>query len=243
MKVGVAQIQPYKGDIQKNINMHKNWIEIASSEHADIIVFPELSLTAYEPKLAEKLAFDKDDKRLNDFQSISDRNHISIGLGLPIRTADGICISMMIFQPYQTRKIYSKQSLHPDELPYFTAGTEQFIITVKNKKIAFGICYESLQKAHAEKASTLGAEIYLASVAKSQSSINKGYRHYPKIAKYFAMPVLMANSVGFCDDFQSAGQSAVWNAKGILKDQLKSDRTGILIFDTKIEAIIKKENK
>jgi hypothetical protein len=53
-----------------------------------------------------------------------------------------------------------------------------------------------LQPNHSEKAFQLGADIYIASVAKSQSGVDKAMRHYPEVAKKYAMPVLMANSVG-----------------------------------------------
>lgn len=51
------------------------------------------------------------------------------------------------------------------------------------------------------------------------------------------MPVLMANSVGFSDDFEGAGQSAVWCKKGNLIKQLDNKLEGLLIFDTETEAV------
>lgn len=243
MKIAIAQINPMKGNIQKNIDIHKIWIEIAISEDVDFITFSELSLTSYEPKLAKELAMGISDIRLDVFQQISNQNDITIGLGTPLQSESGIHISMVIFQPNLLRKIYSKQRLHDDELPYFTCGKEQLILSIEDKKIAPAICYESLQKEHTEYAKKLGANIYLASVAKAQNGVEKAYLHYPKIAKAFSMPVLMSNSIGFCDNFMSAGQSAVWNSKGNLKAQLNADTEGIIIFDTETEDVIKKEKQ
>ena len=73
MKLCVAQIRPVKGDIPANIERHKKFISMAVSNSADIIIFPELSLTGYEPTLAQELAADKNDNRFNDFQNISDK--------------------------------------------------------------------------------------------------------------------------------------------------------------------------
>lgn len=239
MKIGVAQIQAIKGDIEANIETHKKWIQIAISKNADLIVFPELSLTAYEPQIAKTLATNPNDSRLNEFQQISDLNHISIGIGLPTQSENGILISMLIFQPHRKRQVYSKQLLHSDELPFFINGNKQLILTVKNKKIAPAICYESLQKQHAENVKTLGAEIYLASVAKSEKGVKKAFSHYPEIAKKFSMPILMSNSVGDCDNFLSAGQSSVWNKNGELLYSLEHDKEGLLIFNTETENIIR----
>jgi predicted amidohydrolase len=117
-------------------------------------------------------------------------------------------------------------------------GEKQLILTVNNKKIAPAICFESLQAEHAEHASQLGAEIYLASVAKSQSGINKALIQYPEIAKKYSMSVLMSNCIGFCDNFQSAGQSAVWNQEGKLVSQLDDHSEGIILFDTETKEAI-----
>lgn len=239
MKISIAQARPIKGDISANIDKHIILIELASSLKATSIFFSELSLTGYEPELAKDLATNQDDTRLDSFQEISNINKITIGLGIPTKTKTGIQISMIVFQPGRPRQTYSKQQLHSDEFPYFENGNRQIILNVDKKKIAPAICYESVQPDHSEKASKLGAEIYLASVAKSQNGVNKAMTHYPKVAKNYSMPVLMSNCIGFCDNFVGAGFSAVWTKKGQLAGQLDDKNEGILIFDTETEEVIK----
>lgn len=41
----------------------------------------------------------------------------------------------------------------------------------------------------------------------------------------------MSNGIGPSDDFISAGQTAVWDANGILVGQLDDKQEGLLIFD------------
>jgi predicted amidohydrolase len=239
MKICIAQTRPIKGDIVFNSEKHKVFIETASSLKATSIFFPELSLTGYEPELAKDLAIYQDDSRLNGFQQISDTNKITIGLGIPTKTATGIQISMIVFQPDRPRLTYSKQQLHPDEFPYFENGDRQLFLNIDNKIIVPAICFESLQTDHSEEASKLGAEIYVASVAKSEMGVNKAMKHYPMVAKKFSMPVLMSNSVGYCDNFESVGQSAIWTKHGNLAGQLDDFNEGLLIFDTETEEVIK----
>lgn len=239
MKIAVAQTRPIKGDISANIKTHRKLIDLAISYKADAIFFPELSITGYEPELAKELVTNQDGKEFDNFQEISNKNKITIGLGMPTKSNSGIKISMIIFQPDTPRQTYSKQQLHSDEFPYFVNGEEQIILTVDNKKIAPAICYESLQTDHSVNAKKLGAEIYVASVAKSQNGIDKAMTHYPAVAKKFSMPVLMSNCVGFCDNFESVGQSSVWTKQGNLAGQLDEKSEGILIFDTETEKIIK----
>lgn len=238
MKIAAAQIRPVKGNMLANIKMHKKLIALAISYKVDAIFFPELSLTGYEPELANELATNQDDSAFDDFQNISDKKNITIGLGMPIKGNAGIYISMIIFQPNEPRQTYSKQQLHADEFPFFINGDKQIVLTVNDKKIAPAICYESLQTDHAENANKLGAEIYVTSVAKSQSGIDKAMMYYPAVAKKFSMPVLMSNCVGDCDNFESVGKSSVWTKQGILVGQLEGKLEGILIFDTETEAVI-----
>ncbi|HSD09144.1 carbon-nitrogen hydrolase family protein [Flavobacterium sp.] len=239
MKISVAQTRPIKGNISANIDAHKKLIQLAISNKADAIFFPELSITGYEPELVKDLATNQDDPIFDDFQKISDENKITIGIGVPTNTSLGIQISMIIFQPNQARQTYSKQKLHSDEFPYFIAGDKQIILGVNNKNIGLSICYESMQFDHAEHATSLGADIYLVSVAKTQEGVNNAESHYPLIATKFGMPILMSNCVGFCDNFESVGQSAVWSKDGQLLNQLDDQLEGILIFDTESEEVIK----
>lgn len=240
MKVCVAQIKPLKGDIIANIDKHLQFIQLAILHKANAIFFPELSITGYEPELAKELVVYVYDKRFDGLQDLSNAHDISIGIGAPIQFSGGIQISMITFVPNRTRPVYSKQLLHSDELPYFVAGDKQVILTVENKKIAPAICYESLQPEHAQKANALGAEIYIASVAKAQKGLDQAETHYPAIAKQYAMPVLMANCVGPCDNFLSVGKSSVWNKDGVLVAQLNETEEGLLIFDTETEEVIVK---
>src|SRR5687767_10393594 len=119
MRICAAQTRPIKGDIRNNIDNHKRLIQLAVSNGADAIIFPELSLTGYEPKLAKELATHQNDSRFEDFQTISNANQITIGVGVPTKTHAGVCISMILFQPGKPRQLYSKHYLHVDEEDFF----------------------------------------------------------------------------------------------------------------------------
>lgn len=237
MKICIAQTKPVKGNVSANIEAHIKFIELAWTGKAESIFFPELSLTGYEPELAKTLATNPNDNRLDVFQQISDNKKIIIGLGLPTVAESQIRISMIIFEPNKPRQTYSKQQLHSDEFPFFKKGVGQVLIKVNDASIAPAICYESLQPTHAENAFKLGANVYLASVAKSEKGIIKAFAHYPRVAKQLAMPVLMVNSIGFCDNFMSVGKSSVWTKEGKLVGQLDDKTEGIIIFDTNTELV------
>lgn len=230
MKIAVAQMKSFGGEFPKNIEKHQEFIQIAVEKHADMIVFPELSLTGYEPALAEKLAIRADDQRLDVFQKISDEKNITILPGLPTVHNSGYRISMMFFQPKKPRQLYSKRFLHKDEFPFFENGRKSFYLKSKGKIIAPAICYESLVPDHSEKAFKHHTDLYLASAAKSREGIEKAYNHYPSIAKKYLMTIVFSNSVGFCDNFYAAGKSAVWDNKGTLLASLGDNDEGLLFY-------------
>ncbi|TGV04717.1 carbon-nitrogen hydrolase family protein [Flavivirga rizhaonensis] len=243
MRICIAQTAPIKGDILKNIENHKKLINLSIQNDSDIIVFPELSLTGYEPELAKELATTKDDKRFDGFQKISDLNKIIIGIGLPTKNENGICISMVLFQPNKSRMTYSKEYLHPGEEDYFVSGTNLNPITFKNNKLAFAICYETSIPEHSEKAFKNGANIYIASVLNSTNGVDKDINRISDIAKKYKMVAVMSNLVGESGNYDCAGKSSVWNNKGKLIEQLDGNNEGILIFDTDTEKIIKTQLK
>jgi predicted amidohydrolase len=240
MKIAVVQTRPARGDIQSNIDNHKKLISMAISSGAGSIIFPELSLTGYEPALAKELSTDPGDSRFDDFQKISDAGQVIIGVGVPTKSNTGTCISMVIFQPQKARQTYSKQYLHADEEAFFVSGQTANGITAGKTNIAFAICYELSVPAHSENAFKTGANIYIASVAKSVAGVEKAVQTLSGIAGKYTMTVLMSNCVGYCDNFESGGKTSIWNNKGLLLAQLNDINEGILIIDTASGEVIEK---
>lgn len=232
VRLCAAQLSLEAGKIERNVRKHVAFVDVAVSHRADLIYFPELSLSGYEPKLAKDVATDPNDSRLDVFQELADEGNIVIGVGLPTRSPEGIRIAMVVFRPRRERLTYAKQQLHSDELPFFVKGERQIVFSMGDHTLAPAICYESLQSNHADRAARSGADLYLASVAKPPRNVAKAYEHYPRIARRHFMAVLMANSVGPADDFVSAGQSAVWNSSGQRVVNMDDQAEGVVMFDT-----------
>ncbi|MEO0732073.1 MAG: carbon-nitrogen hydrolase family protein [Bacteroidota bacterium] len=232
MKICLAQFRPAKGAINQNIERHQRVLTTAIRSGADLIIFPELSITGYEPTLAGQLACTVEDDRFTPFQTIADNAGVTIGVGMPTKAANGVHISMLFFQPHRERSYYAKQRLHPDEIPYFVGGKQPPFLLELEKKVAFGICYETLQRAHFVHAAANGADLFIASVAKPDRGVDKAYVHFPTMAQEFNLPILMVNSVGPSDDFVSNGKSAVWDTVGTQVAQLDDKNEGLLLYDT-----------
>lgn len=231
MKIALAQTRPVKGNVQKNIGAHKRFIQQAIDQGANAIIFPELSITGYEPSLANDLASTMHDERFKVFQGLSDDYHLYIGVGMPLRTGEGVEIGMVIFLPGKPMQVYSKQYLHEDEIPFFVPGEKHVLPFEQENKLALAICYELSVPAHSEDAFNNGSQIYLVSVAKTAPGVAKAIDILSGIAKKYSMMVLMVNCVGHCDDFDCGGRSSAWNSRGELIGQLREDEEGILVID------------
>lgn len=237
MKICVAQLQPVAGDIEKNIESHIKLIDVAISLSADMVVFPELSLTGYEPTLAAQFVTTLDDKRFDVFQRMSDEKKITIGIGMPIGDTSGINISMICFRPAKPRQVYSKKYIHADEESFFVSGLNPEVPILKDSNIALAICYEISIPAHSEDAFKKGAKIYIASVAKSTKGIEPALQRLSDIARSYSMFVLMSNCTGPADGVMCAGKSSVWSTGGDLIGQLDAVSEGLLMLDTETKAV------
>jgi predicted amidohydrolase len=240
MKICVAQTRPIKGDIQSNIGNHKKIIDLAVFNGADTVIFPELSITGYEPELSKELATNQDDSRFDDFQMIADTKQITIGIGVPTKKNTGICISMLLFQPHKARQTYSKKYLHSDEEEFFISGQSHNGLIGEKNNIALAICYELSVPEHSENAFKSGAEFYIASVAKSVNQVDKAIERLSDIATNYSMTVLMSNCVGQSGGMECGGKTSIWNNKGLLVGQLDDASEGIIIINTDTQELIKK---
>ncbi len=238
MRICVAQTRPIRGDIQRNILSHERLLRLAVSHRADTVIFPELSLTGYEPELAKALAVEPQDRRLDVLQRICDNSGVTVGVGVPTRSSKGTFISMVILGPEQSRHAYSKRYLHADEEKFFAVGEGMPRLAYGDGSVlALAICFELSVVEHAEEASAAGATIYLASVAKPSSpragGLDKACSRLSEIAKSYSMAVLMANSVGRSGRMQCGGRSSVWDNAGTLLGEMNDIDEGVLVLDTK----------
>ena len=242
IKIALAQTAPITGDINSNIKDHKRWIDLAVNDKCDLIVFPELSLTGYEPTMAKKLALSITDPRLDDFKKLGNQYKISIAVGAPIQTQDGICIGLILYQSNENVRVYSKKYLHPDEMPFFIPGENLNKIKVNQVSIAFAICYEINIQEHVEEQIKTRPSIYIASVAKFKNGMDQATKRLGEIAKDNKLPVGVCNSVGAADQGICAGGSAFWDQEGNILEQLDNTQPEMLIINTSSKTT-KKINK
>ena len=98
-KIAVGQVPSLRGDNKANTDTHVRAIEAAGRLGVSYLVFPELSLTGYEPDLAENLAFTIYDNRIGPLIDSAVRNQVFVVVGAPLAARPLPHIGAIIMTP------------------------------------------------------------------------------------------------------------------------------------------------
>lgn len=96
LRLSIAQTNPVLGDISKNLEEHLRLARAAAADGADLVLFPELSLTGYFLRdQVFDLAMYLDAPELEPLLELS--KAVSIVFGMAERHRDGRCFNSMVF--------------------------------------------------------------------------------------------------------------------------------------------------
>jgi predicted amidohydrolase len=190
--MAVAQTASVRGDVEGNVATHTRFADAAARHGARLIVFPELSLTGYEPDIAATHTLTPEDPLLRPLQDAAKRHSVTIVAGAPYRSPKGLHIAAFAIQPDGAR-VYTKHHLHSGEERYFVAGTMGLQIGLDGERVSFAVCADTTHPTHAEAAARAGATVYAAGVFITPTGIEADSTQLMGYAKKHRMVVLMAN--------------------------------------------------
>jgi predicted amidohydrolase len=212
----LAQSASVPGDVRTNVAEHVRWIEAAAAQGVQLLVFPELSLSGYEPALAQQAAIEEDDPALRPLRVASLMTGVTVIAGAPLRdTAGGKpFIAALIFQPDGEVIVQCKQHLHPGEDAAFQAaqhpGQLGRTLEMQGQRIALAICADFSHASHAAAAAQAGATLYIASALVSEGGYAADAAMLEGYARSHPMAVALANHGADTGGWKSAGKSALW---------------------------------
>lgn len=217
LSIGLAQLPIVKGDVAKNLVTHLEYVERAAAAGANVVVFPELSLTGYELELLEPLAMAKSAELFDALSAAAITHNSVIIAGCPL-VSEGHKpqIGAVICFPSGQREFYAKQHLHDGENVYCSAGGESYLMTVNDIRIALAICADFSSPAHADAAAAQQADVYIASALISEAGYEADAELLSGIARRHQFPILLANHISPMDGWQICGKSGGWNVSGEL---------------------------
>ena len=223
IRIVLAQLNLPVGDIAGNLQKHMTAAITARDKlKADVIVFPELSLTGYPPEdlLLRKAFVAEAMAALNKFKS--EIKNIYCLVGHPYSDNHHLFNACSLVYNGNIVAQYSKQKLPNygifDECRYFTAGTQSCVCRFMNCQPVslFVKIYGSLGTT--SDAAALGARIILAPNASPFESDKHEQRLsvLAKRAKHDKLAIVYVNHVGGQDDLIFDGGSMVVDDQGKL---------------------------
>src|SRR5262245_25123573 len=240
--IAVAQTCPVKGDVQANLEEHVRLARLAAAEGAQIIVFPELSLTGYELGLASGLAFSEDDPRLASLLDAASALSMPLIVGAPVQIGPRHHIGAFILLPDRRVELYTKHFLGafpasascdgivpPAEATVFQPGDRNPLIRFDGGLAAVAVCADIGRSSHPQQAADRGARSYLASMFVIPSEFEGEVAKLRRYAVQHAMMVALANFGRPSGGLASAGRSAIWSETGELLVQLGANGAGVAV--------------
>jgi len=227
--IATAQIGSARGDVSGNLVAHADAVTAAASCDVSVLVFPELSLTGYEPDLAASLTFAADDARLNSLRRLAIQHRITLTVGAPIRNgADKPAIGAFILTPDGDIRTYLKMHLGASEIAHFSHGARPLTLDVDGQRLGISICADSSRESHPKTYADLGAQVYAAGVFLTREWYVDDAPRLQKYATKFGMLAVMANQGASTGTYESVGQSAIWAPGGHLLVQADGVESALL---------------
>ncbi len=215
----MAQMNPVVGDIAGNAEKIISWSIRAKQEfQADVVIFPELSLTGYPPEdLLFRIQFLQ--QLESAIETIKQENPgLCMIFGAVTRENDVLYNSAVILQPDQPVQFYAKHYLPNygvfDERRYFQPGNEACVINVKDLQLGVTVCEDIWFPGPAAKSVALGAQVILnlnASPFHASKTVDRLSQVKQRVAEN-KVPVCYVNMVGGQDELVFDGHSFVVDA-------------------------------
>ncbi len=226
--ITAAQTCPTDGDFHSNLSDHLRFVDLAAEYDTEIIVFPEMSLTGYMREGSEQHAFSINDPRLVPLVNKAHKYQMTIVTGAPVLVDECLYIGAHVICPDNTIHVYTKHFLHAGEEKAFVPGKFNPLIHHKGEIASVAVCADICNPEHAQMAHDNQSSIYLASVFITPGGIDPDSALIAENARKFKMFSIMSNFAGPSYHTDSAGQSAAWDAEGILIARLGQEE-GLLV--------------
>ncbi|MBV9575265.1 MAG: NAD+ synthase [Gammaproteobacteria bacterium] len=223
LRIVLAQLNFKVGDIAYNLKKHLDAAITARDElNADVIVFPELSLTAYPPEdLLLRKAFIEDAQQALQ-KLVAEVSGIYCVVGHPLTDTHHLFNACSLIYNGDFLGHYAKQRLPNygvfDEARYFTPGNASCVLPIHNIPVGFVICEDLWKLGPTHQAAINGAQCILSPNA-SPFEIDKHEQRMAVLSKralHDHLPIFYVNHIGGQDEIIFDGGSMVIDEKGNL---------------------------
>jgi NAD+ synthase (glutamine-hydrolysing) len=227
LRIALAQLNFFVGDVAGNT---QRVLDVAADArdrlHADLVLFPELTLTGYPP---EDLLFHNGLRRQVNAGLERVRQEvkgIAAMVGYPEYTAEGIYNAAVLVRDGNVLGNYRKQELPNyavfDEKRYFKPGRSSTIVEIKGIRVAMLICEDVWEPGPAVAARAAGAQLMVVINGSPYSVRSQKAREavVRERVRDSGLPAVYLNMVGGQDELVFDGGSFVMDANGEIVQRL-----------------------
>jgi NAD+ synthase (glutamine-hydrolysing) len=243
LRVALAQINTTVGDLQGNADKVVEFAERARELGADVVAFPELTITGYPPEdLLLRQSFVDANRRALD--SVAERvRGITAVVGFVDSDID-IYNAAAVVADGKIAGIYRKQLLPNygvfDEKRYFRAGDTPQLFTIAGARVAVNICEDIWYAEGPLQAQALAGADVLINI--NASPFHAGKRRFRERmlatrAADNAVILCFVNLVGGQDELVFDGNSMVFDQDGELMAHANAFEEDLMVVDLNLEAL------
>lgn len=236
LKLAMVQMRSIVGDIDGNFKRMNGYIDIAIKKEADVICFPEASLTGYSTSYVESDTLQLDCSYIQTLENIARSKNIAIIFGFIEKSTPSVYMTQAVFCSNGTM-MYRKTHLGSREEGRFTRGDEIPIIKTDKAILGVHLCWES----HIPDISTVlrnkGAELILVPHA---SNLGGSKRKEVWMKSLVARAYDNSVYVAACNSLGDNGQGSVFgggilvlNCKGNVISEDFEGKESIVFVDLK----------
>ncbi|MEK6600488.1 MAG: nitrilase-related carbon-nitrogen hydrolase [Candidatus Binatota bacterium] len=250
-RVGIAQINPKLGDLQSNLALYEEKIRQGVGEGADLLLFPELSLTGYFLRdMVPNVALRLSSPEISELKKLSRK--ISFVAGLVEESSDYRFYNAAIyFEGGEIRHVHRKVYLPTygmfDEQRYFARGDRIRAFDSKFGRIAILVCEDLWHPSTIYLAALDGALAVLCPSASplrgitDQQAQDDNARYWELLnrayAETFSLFLIYGNRVGFEDGVGFWGGSELLDPSGQRVVKAKYYDEDFIVGEVALEAV------
>ena len=247
MKIALVQMNCDKGEIARNVQRAIEFCIQAAESGADIVCFPEASLTGYiDPLRFPDAVISWDNSQLAPLFDWFRNNPITGVLGIVERNSSGApFIAQGVIKDGELQSVYHKTHLAPEELSHFSADDELCIVSHHGKNLGLSVCADIESEDLFRRYSEAGAQVVLHASAPGlygeQATRNwqSGYDWWhddcqAKLGMYaqkFGLTIAAATQSGRTVDEDFPGGGYLFDQSGALVSQTSDWSEGMLIVE------------
>jgi NAD+ synthase/NAD+ synthase (glutamine-hydrolysing) len=255
MNIALAQINTTVGDLPGNLDSMVRFARRAAEEGADLVAFPELSLTGYPPRdLVEKPSFvDRSEQHLRQLAAETAELPLALIAGYVGRSGSPLGKQAtnsaailrggeILFR--QTKMLLPTYDVF-DEARYFMPAESESVFEMSGRKVALTICEDAwndkqfwerplYRRDPVQELATGGAQFLVSINASPYHMGKRALRReiFATTARRHGIPVIYVNQVGGNDQLVFDGSSFAMDAAGRVCASAASFAEDLVLFDT-----------